>query len=90
MSPGQNAAGSFGPFKDDALEEDLPSDCELLHAPRMRCIPLPEEEEDYGEDVFYGGSDLGGWLTGELDGVPKTMLLSGLDVDLPVPFTVEN
>jgi hypothetical protein len=56
----------------------------------MRYIPLPEvEEQEDGEELFYGGSDLGGWLTGALDGVPKTMLLGGcLDVSLPVPFAM--
>jgi hypothetical protein len=67
-----------------------PDDYKFLRAPRMRCIPLPEEEElEDGEDLFYGGPDLGGWLTGTLDGIPKTMLLDGcLDVGLPVPFAM--
>jgi hypothetical protein len=60
-----------------------PSDWELLRAPRIRPIPLPEEE---GDEHLYSGPDLGGWLNGTLDGVPKTMTLCVLDVALPVPF----
>jgi hypothetical protein len=66
-------------------------DHNLLRAPRMKYIPLPEEQE-YGEDLLYGGPDLGGWLTGTLDGVPKTMLsgLTCLDIGLPTPFAMEE
>ena len=53
----------------------------------MRTIPLPEVEEE-GEDFFYGGSDLGGWLTGALDGVPKAMSLDCLDFGLQEPFAM--
>jgi len=62
-----------------------------LRAPRMKTISLPEEQE-YDEDLLYSGPALGGWLTGTLDGVPKTMLpgFSGLDIDLPVPFAMED
>ncbi|KAH9999026.1 hypothetical protein BJV77DRAFT_978529 [Russula vinacea] len=48
---------------------------------------LPEVEED-GEDLFYGGSDLGGWLTGALDGVPKAMSLDCLDFGFQEPFAM--
>jgi hypothetical protein len=61
-----------------------------LRAPRMKSISLPGEQE-YDEDLLYSGPALGGWLTGSLDGVPKTMLgLSGLDFDLPMPFAIED
>ena len=61
-----------------------------LEAPRLKSIPLPMEQ-DYDEDLLYGGPALGGWLTGTLDGVPKTMMpgLGGLDIDLPMPFAME-
>ena len=62
-------------------------DYKLLCAPRMRTISLPEVEED-GEDLFYGGSDLGGWLTGALDGVPKAMSLDCLDFGFQEPFAM--
>jgi hypothetical protein len=57
-----------------------------LRAPRVKPIPLPEED-----DLLYSGPDLGGWLTGTLDGVPKAMLggLSGLDIGLSMPFAME-
>ena len=60
-----------------------------LRAPRMKPISLPEEQE-YGEDLLYSGPDLGGWLTGTLDGVPKAMGLglSCLDIGLPMPFAM--
>jgi hypothetical protein len=66
-------------------------DHNLLRAPRMKCIPLPEEQE-YDEDLLYNGPALGGWLTGTLDGVPKTTLsgLSCLDIGLPMPFAMED
>lgn len=56
----------------------------------MRYISLPEfEEQEDDEGLFYGGSDLGGWLTGALDGVPETMLADGcLDLGLQVPFAM--
>ena len=62
-----------------------------LRAPRMKSISLPEEQE-YDGDLLYSGPDLGGWLTGTLDGVPKTMLpgLGCLDIGLPMPFGMEN
>ena len=53
-----------------------------LRAPRVKVIPLPEV---YEEDLLYSGPALGGWLTGTLDGVPKTGL-SCLDIGLPSPF----
>jgi len=62
-----------------------------LRAPRLKPISLPEEQE-YDEEFLYSGPDLGGWLTGTLDGVPKTMLsgLGCLDIGLPMPFAMEN
>ncbi|KAF8497133.1 hypothetical protein F5888DRAFT_1803725 [Russula emetica] len=62
-----------------------------LRAPRMKPISLPEEQE-YDEEFLYSGPDLGGWLTGTLDGVPKTVLsgLGCLDIGLPMPFAMEN
>ena len=58
-----------------------------LRAPRMKVISLPEEQE-YDEDLLYSGPALGGWLTGTLDGVPKTTLgeLGCLDIGLSMPF----
>ena len=53
----------------------------------MKPISLPEEQE-YDEDLLYSGPDLGGWLTGTLDGVPKTGL-SRLNIGLPMPFAME-
>ena len=60
-----------------------------LEAPRMSTIPLPEED---GEELLYGGPDLGGWLTGTLDGVSKVILpgLSCLNISLPTPFAMED
>jgi hypothetical protein len=64
-----------------------PEDCKLS---RIYTIPLPmeEDEEEEGKDLLYSGSDLGGWLTGSLDGVPKIVLLDCLDIGLPVPFAI--
>jgi len=61
-------------------------------APRRSTIPLPEEDQDDGEGLLYGGPDLGGWLTGTLDGVPKVILpgLSCLDIGFPMSFAMEN
>jgi hypothetical protein len=64
-----------------------PYDWELLRAPRMRPIPLTEEEDD--DDLPYSGSGLGGWLNGTFDGASKTMTLSCLDFALPVPFSMD-
>lgn len=62
-----------------------------LRAPQMKTISLPEEQE-YDENLLYSGPDLGGWLTGTLDGVPKTILpgLSCLHFGLPMPFAMED
>jgi hypothetical protein len=85
MSPRQEV-GSCGVYKD--LKEDWPDECQLLRAPRMRTISLPEEDEEGdGQDLFYGGPGLGGWLTGASDGVPKTAFLDCLD---EVPFAMVN
>ena len=85
MSPSQEA-GSCGLFYKD-LVEDWSDESMLLLAPRMRTISLPEEDEegDDGQDLFYDGPDLGGWLTGASDGVPKTAFLDDLD---EVPFAM--
>jgi hypothetical protein len=66
-------------------------DHDLLRAPRMKLISLPSEQE-YDEDLLYSGPALGGWLTGTLDSVPKTMLpgLGCLDIGLPMPFAMED
>ena len=88
ISPPQEV-GSCELYKDvSGLKEDSPDDSMLLRAPRMRTISLPEEDEKGdGEDLFYGGPDLGGWLTGTSDGVPKTAFLDSLDL---VPFAMVN
>jgi len=85
MSPSEEV-GSRGLYY-KALKEDWPEEeSMLLRAPRMRTISLPEEDEEGdGQDLFYGGSDLGGWLTGASDGVPKTAFLDCLD---EVPFAM--
>jgi hypothetical protein len=51
-------------------------------------LPEEEEEEEEGEDLLYSGSNLGGWLTGALDGVSKIAILDCLDIGLPVPFAI--
>jgi hypothetical protein len=88
ISPRQEA-GSCELYKDvSGLKEDWPDDSMLLRAPRMRTISLPEEDEEGdGEDLFYGGPDLGGWLTGASDGIPKATFLDSLD---SVPFAMVN
>ena len=71
---------------------DQPDTCDHnLRAPQMKTISLPEEQE-YDEGLLYSGPDVGGWLTGTLDGVPKTMLpgLSCVDFGLPMPFAMEG
>jgi hypothetical protein len=57
----------------------------------MKPVSLPSEQE-CDEDLLYSGPALGGWLTGNLDGVPKTMLpgLGCLDIGLPMPFAMED
>jgi hypothetical protein len=62
-------------------------DSELQRAPRMRLISLPSEENE--EHRLYGGPDLGGWMPGTLNGIPKTMMLDYLEPEfpLPVPFS---
>jgi hypothetical protein len=72
-----------GQLEEATVMNAQPSDWELLRAPRIRSIPLHEEE---GDEHLYSGPDLGGWLNGTFDGVPKTMTLCTLDVALPVPF----
>ena len=56
----------------------------------MRPIPwLGEEQGD--NQLLYSGPNLGGWLSGNLGGVPKATELSSLEVDLSEPFSkIEN
>jgi hypothetical protein len=64
---------------------------DVQYAPLIRPIPLPDEEET-SESLFYSGPDLGGWLTGTVDGVPKTITHcpSPLNVPLRLPFFAED
>ena len=50
----------------------------------MRPVALPDDE------LLYSGPDLGGWLTGTFDGVPKVVGLDYLSFALPVPFPVDE
>ena len=50
----------------------------------MRPVALPDDT------LLYSGSDLGGWLTGTFDGVPKVVGLDHLSFALPAPFPVEE
>ena len=53
----------------------------------MRPIQLPGEKEG-GDCLLYSGPNLGGWLNGTTDGVPKAMTLKP---DLPGQLsTTEN
>ena len=57
----------------------------------MRYVALPDDEETSNaasEKLLYSGPDLGGWLTGTFDGVPKMLDLLGFA--LPVPFPVDE
>ena len=50
---------------------------------------LGEEQGD--NQLLYSGPNLGGWLSGNLGGVPTTTALSSLEVDLREPFSnIEN
>ena len=51
----------------------------------MRPVELPNDKET--SNLLYSGPDLGGWLTGTFDGVPKTLVR--LNFALPVPFPVD-
>jgi hypothetical protein len=63
-----------------------------LYAPHRRTIALPDEDASgkLSEGLLYSGPNLGGWLTGTVDGVPETMKLSPLKVTLPLPFLSED
>lgn len=90
--PFQVIQGLYGSPFEKARDQPY-TDHNLLRAPRMKTISLPDEQE-YDEDpsLLYSGPALGGWLTGTLDGVPKTMLpgLGCLDIGFPMPFAMEN
>ncbi|KAH9067757.1 hypothetical protein EDB87DRAFT_1678143 [Lactarius vividus] len=68
-------------------------DGRLLLAPLLRPVALPDEEESTSaasEELLYDGPDLGGWLTGTFDGVPKMVTLEHLKLALPVAFPAEE
>ncbi|KAI0272143.1 hypothetical protein BGY98DRAFT_1002486 [Russula aff. rugulosa BPL654] len=46
----------------------------LCESPFEKAHSFGDGEQEYDEDLLYSGPALGGWLTGTLDGVPKTML----------------
>lgn len=45
---------------------------------------------EHSEQLLFSGPDLGGWLTGTFDGVPKMIHLDHLDFALPVPFPAQD
>ena len=51
-----------------------PNEWEFRRTASMRPIQLSGEEEG-GDCLLYSGPDLGGWLNGIMDGVPKAMAL---------------
>ena len=62
---------------------------QLSRAPLMRTVELPDDKEttnEQSEQLLFSGPDLGGWLTGTFDGVPKMTHLDHLDFAAPVPF----
>ncbi|KAH9072797.1 hypothetical protein EDB83DRAFT_2359151 [Lactarius deliciosus] len=93
---------SSGDPKKRAEDDDALSTCAvyaeredngLSRAPLLRTVALPDEEESSSaasEDFLYGGPDLGGWLTGTFDGVPKMVTLEHLNLALPVAFPAEE
>ena len=92
---------SSGEPKERADHDDALSTCavyaeesnKLPRAPIMRPVELPDDEvtsNEVSEKLLYGGPDLGGWLTGTLDGVPKMITLDRLHFTLPVPFPVDE
>lgn len=58
----------------------------------MRTVELPDENEtsETSEQLLYSGPELGGWLAGTLNGVPKMITPDHLHFTLPVPFPVEE
>ncbi|KAH8996806.1 hypothetical protein EDB92DRAFT_1842038 [Lactarius akahatsu] len=93
---------SSGDPKKRAEDDDALSTCavyaerednRLLWAPLLRTVALPDEEESNSaasEEFLYGGPDLGGWLTGTFDGVPKMVTLEHLNLAVPVAFPAEE
>src|SRR6266702_3556292 len=68
-------------------------DNKLSRAPLMRPVALPDDKESSSaaaEKLLYSGPDLGGWLTGTFDGVPKMVTLEHLSFALPVPFPADE
>ncbi|KAF8271064.1 hypothetical protein EI94DRAFT_632426 [Lactarius quietus] len=64
-----------------------------LRAPIMRPVELPDDKEtstEAPEKLLYSGPNLGGWLTGTFDGVPKRITLDRLHFALPVPFPLDE
>lgn len=84
----ENWLGIGGPGQDEEVDYDAGGD--VQYAPRMRTIALPDEEET--SKCLYSGPDLGGWLTGAVDGVPKTIMRypSPLNFPFPLPFLAED
>ena len=78
-----------GPACGSPFDEAHGGGCDQPVTPRKKIIPLPEEQE-YDEDLLYGGPDLGGWLSGTLDGIPKAMLGGLSCLDIPMPFAMED
>ncbi|KAH9047310.1 hypothetical protein EDB84DRAFT_1557694 [Lactarius hengduanensis] len=93
---------SSGDPKKRAEDDDALSTCavyaerednRLSRAPLLRTVALPDEEESSSaasEEFLYGGPDLGGWLTGTFDGVPKMVTLEHLNLPVPVAFPAEE
>jgi hypothetical protein len=90
----ENWLGIGEPGQEEEVTCDAGSetyDLAVQYAPRKRPIALPDEEET-SESLFYSGPDLGGWLTGTIDGVPKTITHcpSPLNLPLSLPFLAED
>ena len=66
---------------------------QLSRAPLMRTVELPDDKEmtkEQSKQLLFSGPDLGGWLTGTFDGVPKMIHLDHLDFAVPVPFLAQD
>ena len=66
---------------------------QLSRAPLIRTVELPDGKEmtkEQSEQLLFSGPDLGGWLTGTFDGVPKMIHLDHLDFAVPVPFPAQD